>query len=149
MGSIGAALGSLKAAGEIAKSLIDLHDATKINSKVIELQSVILSAQSGALDAQAAQRTLLDRIGELEEEMARMEAWDAEKQKYELAERVPGESIFAYRLKEDTKGTEPPHWICATCYERGTKSILQKQPAVGRRTGHHCPACKTTLETRN
>ena len=49
IGSIQAAIGSIKTVGDIAKGMMDLKMASKIQSKVIELQREILSAQSSAL----------------------------------------------------------------------------------------------------
>ncbi len=60
MGSIQAAIGSLKAAGDIAKGFMQLKTTAEIQSKVIELQSVNLAAQSSALAAQSDQFSLLE-----------------------------------------------------------------------------------------
>ena len=51
MGSIAAALGGLKTAGELAKAIIQIKSEVDRNAKVIELQSVILAAQSSAIAA--------------------------------------------------------------------------------------------------
>lgn len=141
--AIGSALASTKLAFEIAKSLLGLRDAAVIQSKVIELQSVILSAQQSALEAQASQSALTDRIRELEEKVARMETWDADNEKYELAAIVPG--IFGVRLKQEARDTAPAHWLCARCYERRIKTVLQFQPVPGRMTVVKCTECKSDL----
>lgn len=146
LASIGLALTSLKTAGEIAKTFIGLKNTADIQAKVIELQSVILAAQSSALDAQASQRTLLDNVRELEEEMARLKAWDTEKQRYELQQRSslsPG--VLAYRVKEAERRGEPDHWLCANCFEDAHKSVLQERPGDRRMTELNCPRCKTTV----
>lgn len=122
--TISGAISSLQAAGDIAKSMIGLRDAAAIQGKVIELQSVILAAQTSALSAQAEQSALLERIRRLEKEVADVKAWDTEKQRYELKEIVSGN--FAYALKEGASPSEPAHKICAKCYQHGKKSILQK-----------------------
>src|SRR5258708_27990164 len=77
---------SFKAITDIAKSLIDAHDATIRREKSIELQREINAAQQGALTAQTAQSSLLKRVGELEIEVADLKAWDTEKEKYQLIE---------------------------------------------------------------
>ena len=119
MGSIAAAIGSLKTASDLAKAFIGVRDSTVIQGKVIELQSAILAAQSSALAAQSEQFTLLNKVLQLEEEVAKARAWDAEKQKYELKRIYPG--IVAYALKPETGGAEPRHWLCPN-YE--TRSVL-------------------------
>jgi DNA-directed RNA polymerase subunit RPC12/RpoP len=116
-------MSALKSAGDITKLIISSHDAAIIREKAIELQTQILSAQQSALTAQSDQFALLQSVSELEGKIADLEAWDTEKQRYELKQLVLG--AFAYSLKADMSNSEPPHYICATCYEHGKKSILQ------------------------
>lgn len=123
MTEIAGAISSLKAAKDVAEAMIGLRDAAAFQEKRIELQSKILDAQSSMLAAQDERATLIERIRHLEQEVARLEAWDAEKQKYEFCEPYPG--AFAFILKPDAQGTEPAHWLCAHCYDRGKKSRLQ------------------------
>lgn len=52
-----------------------------------------------------------------------IETWEQEKEKYKLREICP--HVFVYAIKEEEKGAEPSHWICAACYNQGKKSILQ------------------------
>ncbi len=142
MTMIAEAVTSLKTASEIAKTLVGLKETTAIQAKVTELNGIILSAQSSALAAQSNQFTLLQQVRGLEEKIANLEAWNAEKQRYELAEITMG--IFSYRLKPSSSNGEPSHQICARCYEHGIRSILQKSTR-----GHSdflvCSECKTEL----
>jgi len=138
--SIGAALTGLKTAADIAKTLIDMKATAETQGKVIELQSVILAAQSSALDAQAAQSELLKQKRAAEEEVTRMKAWEAERQRYELHE--PRQGTFTYRLKDGVEPPEPTHQICAHCYQSGQKSLLQSQQRMpGRSEVLMCPGC--------
>jgi hypothetical protein len=121
--AIAGLVSSLKAATDISKAMVGLRDGALIQSKVIELQGVILTAQQSALSAQSDQFAVLERVRELEKEIAHLKAWDTEKKKYELREVSPG--AFAYVMKKSAKGGEPPHWLCAACYQRGNKFILQ------------------------
>lgn len=138
-------LTSLKAAKDIAQAMIGLRDAAAFQTKVIEFQSKILDAQSGAMAAQDERSTLLQRISELEKEVAGFKAWDAEKQRYELKAVYPG--AFAYVLKADARGTEPPHWLCTSCYQRSKKSFLQNSGRDHDATYslYRCPDCKATI----
>ena len=150
IGSAAALVSSLKAAAEITKAMIGLRDASMIQDKVIELNGVILSAQSSALEANAAQFTLLDRVRELEEEIARMKAWETEKQHYKL--EAVDRGAFAYVPKPEMQGTEPPHWLCTNCYDKGHKSFLQfkeqtREPS-GRRGNYSkwvCGSCRSEV----
>jgi hypothetical protein len=118
-----AGLGLLKTAFDMAKGLKDISDATIRNGAVIELQEMILSAQQ-------QQSALIERVRELEKEVARFETWEAEKQRYELKE-VPGlNHVLAYTLKPEAQSSEPPHWICTNCYENRKRSILQPEERV-------------------
>ena len=126
---------------------MELKTAAEIQGKVIELQGVILAAQSSALAAQSDQFTLLEQIRELKAEMAKLEAWNAQKQRYGLKEIVPGS--FAYVLKRSEAKGEPAHAVCAACYERGAKSILQdnNDPLIDKHL-LECPSCRATVKLR-
>ena len=140
------AIGSLQAAGTIAKGLLNLKSLADVQGKVIELQSAILAAQRSALSAQAEQSAMIQQVANLEKEVARMKAWEETKQRYQLISAWDGG--FVYALKQPLgEATEPPHWICAKCYEDGRKSVLQSSynfGAVGD-TEYICPACSAIL----
>jgi glycerol-3-phosphate responsive antiterminator len=138
MTMISEAVTSLKTASDIVKTLIGLKETNAIQTKVVELNGIILSAQSSALAAQSNQFTLLQRVSNLEKEIASLEAWNTEKQRYALTEIVPG--VFTYRLKPEMSNGEPMHQICAACYQHGKPSILQKLGLTLK-----CPECKTDI----
>ena len=71
----------LKLAGDIAKGFMELKSMAEVQGKMIELQSAILSAQSSALSANADQAAMVDEIRLLKEEIARVKAWEAQKQR--------------------------------------------------------------------
>src|SRR5690242_14241117 len=102
-----AGLGAIKAAFDLARGLKDINDATVRNAVVIELQEKIL-------DAQAAQAAALERIGQLEKQVAAFEQWETDKQQYELKDLGCG--ALAYMLKPDARGTKPPHAVCTNCF---------------------------------
>ncbi len=113
MSAIATALSSFKAAKDIAESMIGLRDAAAFQSKLIEFQSKIIDANNASFAAQDERASLLERIRDLEKQVADFKAWEAEKQKYELKEVWPGATTYV--LKEDAKGAEPIHWLCANC----------------------------------
>lgn len=143
MASFASAISSLKTAGDIAKALVGLHDAQAIQSKVIELNGIILSAQQGALAAQSDQFTLLERVRNLEAQIVKLEAWNAEKNRYELTE--VGTGVFTHVLKASMKGAQPIHCICSECFERGHKSVLQWAGNLYGSVTLKCPKCKTEI----
>lgn len=144
VGELFASLSAFKTMFDMAKALRDIHDVTTRDRAVIELQKEILSAQ----EQQAA---LIERVRELEKELASFETWDTEKERYEMNALSHG--AIAYILKPDTQGTEPSHYICAACYQHRKKSILQLVPsntarmALGMATmsRYRCPECKSEI----
>ena len=146
-GSIAAALNGLGAAANLAKSFLDLKSIADVQAKVIELQGVILAAQSSALTAQSEQSMMLQQIRNLEEEVARIKAWEKTKQRYELHQ--PGPGIYVWSLKEKGEPPEPDHWICAKCYEDGRRSIIQVKSKGSGRTNYICFECKSEFHIDN
>lgn len=136
-GELIAGLGAFKTMLDIAKGLKDINDAATRNAAVIELQEKILAAQ-------AQQATLIERLGELERELAELKNWDAEKQGYELKDI--GSGALAYALKETVLGAGSPHYICTNCYAQNHKSILQPQQTnIGRWNFLICPRCDADI----
>lgn len=132
-----AGLGVFKSALDVAKGLKDITDPTARRAAVIELQEKILTAQ-------AAQTALVDRVRELEAQVARFEAWEREKERYQLTDY--GAGTFAYALKPEAAGGEPPHRLCAACYQKGHKSILQTEGTTTHKQERcACPECKSVF----
>jgi hypothetical protein len=129
----------LQTAANMAKGLVHLSSMADVQLKVIDLQTSILAAQSSALAAQSEQSMMIQQISQLEKEIAKIKAWEEEKQRYQL---IPlREGVFVYALKESCKGSEPPHWICEPCYQEGKKQNLHNATNRGSRTVK-CPRCK-------
>src|ERR1700680_505522 len=93
-----AGLSAIKTAFDIAKGLKDISDATIRNGAIIELQEKILSAQQ-------AQSALIEAVGNLEKEVARLKSWEEDKARYKLTEIAPG--VVALSLKEGMRTGEP------------------------------------------
>ncbi|MBR0703126.1 hypothetical protein JQ599_24710 [Bradyrhizobium diazoefficiens] len=111
-------LGAVKTAFDMAKALQSIHDTTARDRAVIDLQREILAAQE-------AQFSLVDRVRELEKEVAGLKAWEADKQRYKLVELAP--HVVVYSLKPEMANGEPPHELCTACYAAGFKSLLKKE----------------------
>jgi hypothetical protein len=138
-------LSALQSAAKITQGLLKMGETARIQEKVIELNGEILTAQQSAFAAQATQTSLLERISDLEKEVARHEEWEAEKKHYHLQQVYPG--ALAYVLKPDTDTAEPPHWLCTNCYEHGKKSLLQRRNSDRRRIAIFlCSPCKNEIE---
>jgi translation initiation factor 2B subunit (eIF-2B alpha/beta/delta family) len=141
MATIDAITSPLKLAVETVKKLVDLRDAAKLRDATRQLYDQILAAQQGAVAAQQHETTMAEEIRSLKARVDEFEAWDTEKQRYQLTKLPPG--VFVYRLKPDMQGSEPMHSICEKCYQTSKKSILH---SVGKYNGiehlkcHSCGA---------
>jgi hypothetical protein len=142
------ALLSLQAAINIGKAMIDIRDAAAFQTNIIDFQRAIIEAQNSAIQANSIHAAQVERVRQLEKEMADMKAWEAEKQRYEL--KPIDYNVAAYMLKPNARGTEPPHWACQACYEDGKKRLLQPQQEVaGRYTIFRCNGCRNEVRMRN
>lgn len=136
-------LSTLQSAYGLTKGIADLNEVHAIKAQIGELLAQIISAQESALAAQSDQLSLIERVRELEEDIASLKTWTAEKERYELAP-VGEIGALAYASKEGMEPPEPSHHLCANCYSDGKKSILQKELRRGGRAEllvcHRCNA---------
>jgi hypothetical protein len=137
VGEAFAALSSFKAMMDIAKGLKDLSDETTRNRVAIELQEKILAAQ-------AAQSNLIERNRQLENELASLKSWEADKERYQLQELPPG--IFVRTLKSAMAHGEPTHRLCTQCYDGGKKSILQSLGTLHGQERLKCHGCGAVIK---
>jgi hypothetical protein len=149
LSAIGAALTSFNTLKNIAQTMIGLHDVQALQSKVIEFNNAIIDAQTKIFLVNEERTALLERIGDLEKEVADLEAWETTKQRYELKNTSGGG--LAWFLKKDAQGTEAPHQICTNCYDKRKRSILQPEGRsmvsvhVGNLPKLYCPACNAKV----
>ena len=143
VGEVITGLGLFKSMMDMAKGLKDINDAVVRNSVIIVLQEKILAARE-------QQSALAERVRELEKEVAEAKAWESEKQCYEL--QAVDRGAFAYVLKPEMQGSEPRHWLCANCYNKGHKAFLQfreqlRTPSGGRSNQSRwiCGSCKSEV----
>lgn len=116
---------SLKVAGDLAKSLINIRDSALISEKICDLTSQIMTAQQCALEAQGKQEELLRENASLKETILSMKGWVGEEKKYFL-ESLGG--VFVYSLQDDLiNANEEFHQICKNCYGKQKKTILQQE----------------------
>jgi formate dehydrogenase maturation protein FdhE len=142
--AIAQGLNALKATADIIKAMVGLRDAAQILEKTIELNQKILTVQTALADAQTEQTSLIQTVRELEEEIARLKAWNADKDRYQLEQLPP--RVYVYALKQDmAREGEPVHSICPTCYQRDKKSVLQAGETSHGTHELTCHECGTKL----
>lgn len=141
----------LQSAYGLVKDIADLEQAREIKSQIAELMDQILSARENAIRVQERETALLGEIDDLKKQIDQMETWDSEKQQYQLQAIDSG--AFAYVLKPEVQGDEPPHWLCPNCFENRQKRILQFRERVSTRPGTSrgdysrwvCGSCRSEL----
>lgn len=106
------------AAAQNIKGLIDKPGGDNEGAK--RLASDLLNH---LLRLQMQQLALQDALRNLQEEQRRIDRFQAEAVRYVLTQTEQGS--FLYELDPDHANGEPAHCICATCYEKRIKSILQ------------------------
>ena len=94
-----------------------------------------------ALQAQHA--ALVNELEAVKKRLADAEDWAAERARYELSEISP--RVFAFAVKESMRGTEPPHLLCANCFQQSKKSLLQSKGTVLEIETLNCPACRAEI----
>lgn len=143
--SILSAVSSLKIAGEIAVGLANSRTMAEVQAKAVELNQKLIAVQHDVFAAQAAQSALIQRVADLEKELACVKAWETQKQRYQL--QSPWSGALVYAVKASMKGAEPPHWICTKCYEDGRKSILNPRQNASGWYVFVCPVCQSQIQS--
>ena len=116
----------------------------KLNTELIEMQQLVLSAQSCAIAAQGSQSALVESERKLKAIVASYENWDSEKGRYALSKI--GHGCFTYRLCEEfIQDSNPVHHLCVNCFENGEKSILQYTGLLRGKTSLHCHRCNSQV----
>jgi Zn finger protein HypA/HybF involved in hydrogenase expression len=130
---------AIKAGKAILELKVDAEVALRVNSLIGQLGDLsgkFLAAQTAHIESE-------ERARELREEIGRLHAFAAESERYALQEIAPG--AFCYSLKSECQGGDPIHHLCANCYGKKTKSILQFS---GFEAGYRrltCPACSGSV----
>jgi hypothetical protein len=133
-------ISAFKSLFDIAKVVKEANDATVRDRAIVDLLDKIITARE-------AQSSALDRIRELEEEIARFETWGAEKDRYEL-KKIGETGVTVRSLKDGVEPPETPHYICADCYEDRIRSYLQAETRnPGRSQVLTCNRCGADLYT--
>lgn len=140
------AITGLKTASDIAIGLGKLNTLAQVQEKSVELGQIIVAAQSATLSAYADQAAMIEEVRALKDEIMRVKAWEAQKQRYKLTSMWEDGGV-AYALRESMANGEPPHLICTKCYEDGRKSILNPLSGSNGFVVFGCPICKSQIPT--
>lgn len=136
-----AAVQSTKALAELLKAAHGLSNHIEIIAAVNAVQDKLTVAYAANLESTEKQAALSDRVRELEKQIAEVENWESQMQRYALFE-FPTRAL-AYAVKPGMEQGQPLHYLCTSCVDKRQKSILQPQ---GRFL--YCPVCKTNIENQ-
>lgn len=140
-----AAAGGLKTAGELVAGIVKAKNQSDVTAKAIELQSVIIGLQSAIFDTRDVLSSLQEENRQLKESAMRREHFSSDMTRYALTPIRPGS--VAYALKQSMSNGEPPHYVCANCYQNGKKVMLTCGESKERWFAFMCPLCKVAIAT--
>jgi superfamily II helicase len=143
MSGLAIATANLKAVKDIGEAMAGLGDAAALQQKQIEFQSKLYDANNALIAAQEERSAMLERIGQLEKEVTRLEAWEAKKDQYELVSIAS--NVVAYAQKKAISGSTPPHYLCANCFAKEQVSYLQQHIHGDSVDKYVCNSCKEEL----
>jgi rubrerythrin len=132
VGDAGTATGKIAQSVDTVKSLFQKAEAggnAEIKLALSELTEQVANAKMANADLKL-------KLATLQKELAKAQAFQNDLDRYALWKTPAG--AFVYRLKEDSQGAEPLHFLCPNCISDHQKSILQGEDA-----DRQCPRCST------
>ena len=145
--SISSAAAAITAAKELGKAMIGLRDFNQVAATVTEINDKLLKAQESLFAHNSQLLQLQDEHFKTCEELRELKKTMAQRGRYSLFEISSG--IFVYRVNinpepsdiSDPLASEPLHYICQPCFDKGIKVVLQKGDFYG--VSHlECSNCK-------
>lgn len=115
------AAGLLTASTSAIKGVVEL--VRKPNPDLVEIKSLAADAIDKLLEAKSAQMAMQDKLLKLEDELRKRDQFQQEAQRYALVKTELGGLV--YTLKPDEARGQPAHDLCAACFDREIKSMLQ------------------------
>ena len=139
---ITAAIQSTKTAIDLVKAARGLSNYSELLTAVTAVQIKLTDAIASELASQEKQAALAERVRELEKQIAEIEDWKSQIQRYALFQFTTG--ALAYALKPGQENDEPMHHLCTACMDKKKKTTLQPHGCF-----LFCPECKRDIATEN
>lgn len=114
-------IGLAKGATDTAQGLKTLVEKPDVDATATK--NLVSDLLDRLIRLQAEQIAMHGTILQLREEQYRIDKFQAEAVRYILTRTE--QNSLVYELDPNKANGEPPHCICATCYEKQIKSILQ------------------------
>ncbi len=138
-------IGTFAAIVKLVQVLNQASTSPEIKAQISALYDAIITGQQRAFEDHLVKQALLEEKSQLEKELAKVKAWEIQKQRYQLV--VPFSGCTVYALKKSMSNGEPPHYICANCYQDGKCSMIQHTKTKDRWIVLSCSACKSEGHT--
>lgn len=114
----------------IAKGAIAARDDFKAQQALGDVQTKLLEITTAALALSQTNIALTDEIRLLKDEAHNSQMKARERERYLITEL--GTGTYAYKSQPAEEGTsEPLHYLCQPCYDKGVKTILRIQNEGG------------------
>ena len=130
---------SAKVAYDIAKGINALKTSVERDEAVAKILEVLLSVQHDALSMQKEQSLLLTEKDNLIKKISEFEKWSEIESQYELKELTAGVPVYSYKTTD--KETQPPHLLCANCFNKKQKGHYIKSEIEFDGTHYKCLNC--------
>ncbi|WP_260602896.1 hypothetical protein [Pseudomonas aeruginosa] len=142
MDTLSGALTAVTSVLTLSKDISNAKTDHEIAIKTGELNERLGQVLEMLITAQTSYLALLEEKRQLETELLKFKDWAHEKERYQLHQTEAGGLV--YRIKPEMQGAEPTHEICADCYQKGIKTILQ--PCTeGWYKALRCHPCKSVV----
>jgi capsule polysaccharide export protein KpsE/RkpR len=130
----------------LLSSLMTLRDGEMVRAQVYEINDQLMTLQSKMMEAQSTNHDQQSRIRELEGELAALKDRINDRERYQMHQFETG--VFAQRLKPEYHGELVEHFLCNTCFDSGSRAVLQPYETV-LSVGYNCPHCKNKIVIKN
>jgi hypothetical protein len=149
---VSAAVTAMSVAKELGKAALGIRDFNEIATVMAQLNDHLLKAQEALFAHNAQLLALQQEQFETTKELREVKEALAQRGRYALVEL--SDRVFVYRVNvapiggdvSDPLATEPLHYVCQSCFDKGIKSVLQKHRFYGA-VSLTCPVCKGDFPT--
>lgn len=121
---------SVQVAAQLLGSAVEARDDAKLAKAQAEMHKAIADANGAVLAMQAKLFSQLEKLTAMHEQLAlanqkivELNNARLETERYELFQFPSGAQ--AMRIKPESQGREPLHYLCQPCFDQGSRMVLQ------------------------